>query len=41
MGDRGTTGLECMRQIDLLRNEARMAGGDITVLAGNHDDIAI
>lgn len=41
MGDRGVTGLECMRQIDRLRDEARAAGGDITVLAGNHDDIAI
>ncbi len=41
IGDRGTTGLECMRQIDRLRKEARMAGGDISVLAGNHEDIAI
>ena len=41
IGDRGTTGLVCMRTIFRLRNEAREAGGDITVLAGNHEDIAI
>lgn len=41
IGDRWTDGLQCMREIDRLKTEARIAWGDITVIAGNHENVAI
>ncbi|MDD3302714.1 MAG: peptidoglycan-binding protein [Candidatus Gracilibacteria bacterium] len=41
LADRNTEGLHILKEIENLQIQAKNAGGDITVLAGNHDDIAI
>lgn len=41
LGDRGASSLKAMEHIAKLKKQARAAGGDVQVLAGNHDDFAI
>jgi hypothetical protein len=41
LADRGTDGIAILEKIHALRKQARLAGGNITVLAGNHEDFAI
>lgn len=41
IGDRHTDGLKIMLEISRLRIQARKAGGDIVLIAGNHDDLFI
>lgn len=41
VGDRGIEGLDIMPCIRKLQGEARAAGGDISTLAGNHEDWTI
>ena len=41
LGDRGTTSLQAMEHIAKLKKQAKQQGGEIQVLAGNHDDFAI
>ena len=37
LADRGTEGFKILAKIVELRKEARVAGGDITIIAGNHE----
>lgn len=38
LGDRGMDGFEILANIDTLKKEAKKSGGELTVLAGNHDN---
>lgn len=41
LADRGTGSFEILRNLRTLRQQALEAGGDVVVLAGNHEDMAI
>jgi hypothetical protein len=41
IADRGKNGLEILRKIHTLREQAQKDGGDIEVIVGNHDDFMI
>jgi hypothetical protein len=41
LADRGTDSLSIMASLRRLQAEARAAGGEVTILAGNHEDFAI
>ncbi|PCI25720.1 hypothetical protein COB57_00705 [Candidatus Peregrinibacteria bacterium] len=41
LADRSTQGLEILENIKVLQRQAQEQGGDIIILAGNHDDFAI
>ncbi len=38
LADRQTEGFEILEHIELLRTKAKKAGGDVVVIAGNHED---
>ncbi|MDX9971073.1 MAG: metallophosphoesterase [Candidatus Gracilibacteria bacterium] len=41
IGDRYPEGLQILLEIDRIRKQARMMGGDIVLIAGNHDELLI
>jgi hypothetical protein len=41
MGDRHTDGLNILLEINRIRNQARQMGGDIVLIAGNHEELLI